>query len=527
MRFKKIIRIYSTLKFIKIVQLYRRLIIKFNKIGLKFFYKKLQSNSPELYKLNSYNISDNKFDNNLFIFDIKFDTFNINWNDETKNKLWNYHLHYFDYLEHFNKDTGIALIHNWINSNPPGEVISWEPYPISLRIVNWIKFISQYSVKEKKIFDSLFIQGIWLFKQREYRLLTNHLFKNIVALLYLGFLFDKKKWKDWSLKELVKQIQEQFTDEGYHYEFSPTYHALFIKDLLDIYNIIKSNSEEFYSRLLIEISDKIKKGLYWLNYFSDYEKYLPINDVNYEGCPKPSSLIKYASNLGIKEKITTDQTISNYYPKLENEDLKIMMYCAPISPSYNPAHSHADILSILLWDNNNPILIETGNYDYEESKERKYARSTIAHNTIVIDNENQCDLWKVFRIGRRGKPFNKKITEGSIQCSHNFYNDKNIIHQRKIDKKDNGFLIKDYLFGNGFHKYEMYFHFAPELVIKKKNDSVIINDEIAFNFSCDRIEIIDTPYFPKIYVRKKKQTIKIRGEFENNKTIITTITKIK
>lgn len=524
---KKVNCLFYTLKYLKPVQIYWKFVIKLNSLNLRLISRRKKYKFVDLpilfFEKNVYN----KKTNNILIFNKKFNLSKINWQEKEIPKLWNYHLHYFDFISHCDKETGLAIIHNWINSNPPGKSICWEPYPISLRIINWIKFLSRNSISDKNIFGCLFIQGMWLFKQREYHLLTNHLFKNVVALLYLGILFEIKKWKDWALKELKRQIEEQVTDEGYHFEFSPTYHALFVKDLLDIYNLIKNNTKGFYVDLLEELSEKIQKGLHWLDCFNEGEKYMPINDVNYEGCPKPLHLKKYASNLGIEEEITTDYKISQYYPKLESGDLKIMMYCAPINPDYNPAHSHADMLSILLWDNHNPILVDTGNYDYEESEERKYARSTFAHNTIVIDNENQCDLWKVFRIGRRGQPFNKKITENFLQCSHDCYNKLGVIHKRTINKKDNGFLIQDFLFGKGYHIFEMYFHFASELVKTKKKNTLIINNEIKFDFPCDEISIITTPYFPKMYVKENKQTIKICGEFEGNKTLITTIMKSK
>jgi hypothetical protein len=66
------------------------------------------------------------------------------WNDVRRSKLWLYNLHYFDDLSapvdsqrtlwHRN------LISRWIVGNPPGEGNGWEPYPLSIRIVNWIKW---------------------------------------------------------------------------------------------------------------------------------------------------------------------------------------------------------------------------------------------------------------------------------------------------------------------------------------------------------------------------------------------------
>ena len=68
------------------------------------------------------------------------------WNNEKEEKLWLYNLHYFDYLlqdKHVSNiqiKSQIDLIENWINNNAFGKGTAWEPYPTSVRIINWIKW---------------------------------------------------------------------------------------------------------------------------------------------------------------------------------------------------------------------------------------------------------------------------------------------------------------------------------------------------------------------------------------------------
>ena len=66
-----------------------------------------------------------------------------------------------------------------IAQNKIGDGNGWEPYPLSLRIVNWIKFLAKLEVDADviKINQSLFLQSRFLFKHLEYHLLGNHLFK--------------------------------------------------------------------------------------------------------------------------------------------------------------------------------------------------------------------------------------------------------------------------------------------------------------------------------------------------------------
>lgn len=67
----------------------------------------------------------------------------ICWNDPSL-KLWLYNLHYFDWLQAADARRDIraqyALMRRWVSENPFGHGNGWEPYPLSLRIVNWVKF---------------------------------------------------------------------------------------------------------------------------------------------------------------------------------------------------------------------------------------------------------------------------------------------------------------------------------------------------------------------------------------------------
>jgi len=66
------------------------------------------------------------------------------WNAADRDELWLYNLHYFDDLNadgaEGRSEWHRELIARWIDENPPGTGNGWESYPLSLRIVNWIKW---------------------------------------------------------------------------------------------------------------------------------------------------------------------------------------------------------------------------------------------------------------------------------------------------------------------------------------------------------------------------------------------------
>ena len=115
---------------------------------------------------------------------------NGDWACKDMPKLWRYNLHYFDYLHDPQRsfENKCFLITDWIQHNPPGTEDAWEPYTVSLRIVNWIKFFllsneaNQEGGNEKlprrEWIESLCQQALWLEQHIEYHILANHYLKN-------------------------------------------------------------------------------------------------------------------------------------------------------------------------------------------------------------------------------------------------------------------------------------------------------------------------------------------------------------
>ena len=69
----------------------------------------------------------------------------IGWGGPQRSRLWRYNQHYFDDLNSVDsasrRQWHERLLIRWIAENPPVAGPGWEPYPTSLRIVNWSKFL--------------------------------------------------------------------------------------------------------------------------------------------------------------------------------------------------------------------------------------------------------------------------------------------------------------------------------------------------------------------------------------------------
>ena len=176
----KCFRYWHTIRHLKLIQIYSR---------ARFFlpdFKVHQSRKNDLRVLVSLWTkpaarSQRMFAENTFNFLNETHEINRNdWNSSSISKLWLYNLHYFDDLNAYDSsarsDWHYLLINRWIEENLPFKGNGWEPYPSSLRIVNWIKWSLNGNLLKDHWANSLEIQARMLSVNMEKHLLGNHLF---------------------------------------------------------------------------------------------------------------------------------------------------------------------------------------------------------------------------------------------------------------------------------------------------------------------------------------------------------------
>src|SRR5262249_39544867 len=131
----------------------------------------------------------------------------------------------------------------WIEENRVGQGNGWEPYPLSLRIVNWIKWALAGNELGVVAVQSLAVQTHYLVRRLEWHLLGNHLFANAKALIFAGVFFrgsEADSWRSKGLNILARQLPEQLLADGGHFELSPLYHSRIQEDLLDLVNLART-----------------------------------------------------------------------------------------------------------------------------------------------------------------------------------------------------------------------------------------------------------------------------------------------
>lgn len=362
------------------------------------------------------------------------------WNDTNRNKLWLYNLHYFDWLRQpgLSEDEGNRWIEKWIEENPAPNGNGWEPYTLSLRIVNWIKWdLSGHKLTEKAK-DSLAVQIRFLRKRLEYHLLANHFLANAKALVFAGMFFEGAEAERWLKKGLEiyrEQLPEQILADGGHFELSPMYHSIILEDLLDLKNI----------HAPLELDDYIEKMTCWLAVMTGPDgKIALFNDAADGIALSPAKLKGYAGSLGIRTKELKTPVLlpQSGYARLSSGDLTLIADCGEIGPSYQPGHAHADALSFEVWKGGRKVLTNSGTGRYFSSPERNYQRSTVAHNTVVIDDRNSSQVWSAHRVAKRGRIVQREL-ESDRELTASFQNDSGIVHERKWRLPDGESILID------------------------------------------------------------------------------------
>ena len=515
---KKLILILNTVRHLKFIQAFYQIWYRI-KIKPILLDESIDHNhsSSMIWKQslpNSISLTEKKTFNFL---NIKHSFLNkIDWNYSGYGKLWTYNLNYFDFLNQktIRKQIGIDLINDYIENYKTLKE-GKESYPISIRGINWVKFLSRNSINDSRVNSILNHYFRTLFNNLEYHLLGNHLLENGFSLLFGSYYFQDLKLYNKSKEILKYELNEQILEDGAHFELSPMYHQLILYRILDCIQLIKIN-KWINDDLLLLLEDSASKMISWLNEVTFKNGDIPcVNDSTFDIAPTSEELFNYADQIGVinKKIVLSDSG----YRKFRNNKFELFVDVGNVGPSYQPGHVHSDTFSFILHVNNKPIFVDTGVSTYEKNQKRQTERQTSAHNTVVINSEDQTQVWGGFRVAKRAQVKNLKEDVDFIEAEHDGYKKIGVSHLRRFSIDKSLVKIKDNIVNDSNYNQTAYFHLHPSLKnLIINHHSIIIENNITMIFTGTNVIIHKELYEYAEGFNKIKKAIVIKVTFESN-----------
>lgn len=403
----------------------------------------------------------------------------------------------------------IRLLESWKIQNPYLTGVNWySNIEVNIRLINWFltwEILDADKIcKEQSSFNT-FCTNTWLplihrhcvYSYENPSLFSsanNHLLSEYSGLFTAcsKWVFpESAKWLKYAQKGLEKEIQLQHSAEGINKEQASEY-IQFITDFLfypyfigiKTNNLFSKNYTQTFKKILEYIDQLLDiKGNYlrygddddgrvaWLDcnpHHNNFVSLLISGDIlfhttfagRYTTEPDQKNMILFgedAFDLFRTGEITPSKKESRIYRpeghcflRTETEDSGIVefyMDAAPLGFLSIAAHGHSDALAVQLKIDENEILIDPGTYCYHTDPAwRAYFTSSLAHNTITINHENQATyigptLWI--------NHYTCSIDEVSdlddiinISASHNGYNKIGVSHSRTVRFEKNKLSIQ-------------------------------------------------------------------------------------
>ncbi|MGB2959905.1 MAG: alginate lyase family protein, partial [Bacteroidota bacterium] len=423
-------------------------------------------------------------------------------------------------------------VDSWIDSSPYLYGINWaSSLESAIRVINWCfclsllesgigtvvkrEFVKKWmaSIHEHLMFISRNFSG--------YSSANNHLIGEASG-LFVGAVScrfaESRKWIRKSRQILEREVSRQNWPDGVNKEQALAYQA-FVFDFLLLAGQLGGRNSVHFSK---EYWSRLEKMAEFIHAMIDEDGEVPRIGDDDDGyvvrlSHRPdfrqfrsllaTSAILFgrrdfeAKSFGIDEKTfwllgltktatpetaqeTGDGTTSfphGGYTILSGGGARLVFDSGPLGYLSLAAHGHADALSIVLNYDGRPFLVDPGTYAYHTRREwRDYFRGTSAHNTLVLDGEDQSLIGGNFMWSRKARCTLLDLGDRSVRASHDGYTRlrRPAIHERAVSflSERNAFEMKDTIKGAGDHRVEQFFHFSPECACREENGAYVIEN---------------------------------------------------
>lgn len=423
--------------------------------------------------------------------------------------------------------TFVRHLDSWMEQNPPGFGVNWiSSLEVAFRMMSWLwafhffKDAKSFSpALMQKALKFLYLHGRHIEKYLStYYSPNTHLTGEALGLYYLGtqlrFFSRSSEWRRLGEEILLKEIDRQILDDGVYFEQS-TWYQRYTADFYTHFSILRSLDKTAAADPAAQarLDQSLQKQFNFLMYLTrpdgttpiigddDGGKCLPPNETNaadFRYTLTSGAILFARGDYKFVAKDLYEETVwlfdaaslekfealrafppaqkskgfraGGYYIMRDGwtETDNYLLIDGGGMGALSGGHSHADALSIDCAAGGKTLLVDPGTYTYHESAElRNYFRSTIAHNTLTINEKNSSDpggkfSWQTIAkshvdswIRQQRFDFFEGAHDGYQRFPHS-----PATHQRSIlFLKNDYWIIRDYVETLGANDYQLNFHF--------------------------------------------------------------------
>jgi len=383
------------------------------------------------------------------------------------------------------------LLRDWLDAvdlpQPGVRDLAWNSFAISTRLGWWFRMLALLDADAppgwpelaQRLRESAWRQASYLSTHLEWDLRGNHLLRDLVGLAWAGAYFSGEAAEGW-LRQAAEwtssQLAEQILPDGAHFERSPMYHVHVMEDVLSL-------------AMLLEDGDAVAEArsawlhmagcLGWLRHPDGGVALL--NDGGLHAVCHPSPMLGMGSHLGytLEDELPVG---GKHFPDLglvvwHGAEWNVFFDVGPLGAEFVPGHGHADHLTLECSYRGQRLFVDPGCYGYDHGARRDYDRSTVAHNTVTVDDVNSSELWHIFRAGRRAEVCDLRVDMDRdrfrAQAAHDGYHriQGKPTPQRCVEVVDGGNLtISDRIDGDGQHRVSAGLLLDPAWSVEPESD---------------------------------------------------------
>jgi len=311
-------------------------------------------------------------------------------------------------------------IMDWIVANPPVQEVSgnnmkngceaWQTLTTSIRLADvWPNAI--YRCLGSPAFTDEVICAIYKSVCEQARHLMrwpsggNWLTSESNGLFIGGMLFPEFKeapeWRRTGLARLYKQLDDEVYPDGEEYELATGYNDWVVSEFAGI--IEQADRNGLRAEIPADFLAKMEKMFNYLCLAAMPNDAVPgLNDSNnsdvrelletgFKLFPKRTDF-QFIATGGKEGRAPTETSHAfpwcGHYVMRSGWD-KDATYLLFDAGPFGYGHQHEDKLHFVLWSNGRQLVLDPGNFSYDQSRWRKYVLSSAGHNTVLVDGQGQ------------------------------------------------------------------------------------------------------------------------------------------